>query len=334
MRNKLAILILFILILGAMAQLKFQKRYRFKQPFPEKKHKIRIGCSSLTPIHCMFCEVFKRTDILKKYGLDGEITFFMYGGDQSKACKSNKIDVTFSCEVPALFHLVNCPDMRIVGTPGSLGRIALIVSKESNIFSVKDLRNKKILVHGGSSATMTIHKWLYDAGLDPGHDVELIYSGKDNIIKKLYNGKGNAIVSWDPWLEMFLERHDFRIIKERPFWSVIFISQPYMEGFPRGAIQYIAALKEALFWATNHKELVSKWVSKRSGLEMNMVKTVMRFNENWLHPKNETRSIDFRLSQKDIKILKECNDFVKKMGHIPTDFDVTTRINLDLMGKK
>jgi len=329
-RKKLLISVLFILILGLITQLKLQKIFGLK-PSPEKNYKIRIGCSSLTPIHCMFGEIFKRTQILAKYGLDGKITFFLHGSDQAEACKKNKIDATFSCEVPAIYHLVEFPYMRIVGTPGSLGRIALIVPKESNIFSVKDLKNKRILVHSGSSAMMMIHKWLGDSQLVPDRDVDLIPTGKDLILNKLYDEKAEAAVSWDPWLEIFLKKHDFRIIRQRPFYSVIFISQRYMEEFPHATTQYIAALREALFWATKHKELVCKWVSEGSGLETNTVKNVMDFNENWLLAKSK-KNIDLCLSQEVVKILKECSEFVRKIVGLPKDFDVIERINLNLSG--
>src|SRR4030042_4145509 len=189
MRNKRVILILSILALALGAILIIQKICQAERSFPEKRHKIRIGCSSLTPLHCMFGEVFIRTDILKKHNLYGKITFFRHGEEQGKACENNKIDSTFSCEVPAIIHLVKFPDLRIIGTPGSLGRIALIVPEKSNIFAVGDLKNNKILVHSGSSADMAIHEWLFDSGLDPKRDVKLRHLNIDKIIELLSNGK-------------------------------------------------------------------------------------------------------------------------------------------------
>ena len=115
---------------------------------------------------------------------------------------------------------------------------------------------------------MMIYKWLQESQLDPNINVDLIEGNRDEILNNIDNEEIDAIVSWDPWLELILQKYDFRIVKERLFWSVIFISQRYIEESPQGAIKYLAALNEALFWAAENKELVSKWVSERSGLEI------------------------------------------------------------------
>lgn len=334
-RNIVVIYLGIVIFLGIwlLVQIKLHIIPEISRVSFKKTYKIRIGCSSLTPIHCMFGEIFQRTDILKKQGLEGEVIFFAHGGDQSEACQANKIDTTFSCEVPAISQLKNCPDLIIIGTPGSLGRIALIVPQELDIFSLHDLKGKTILIHEGASATMMARKWLQSSGLDPDHDVKLIYSDKDSILNRLYSKEGDAIVSWDPWLEIFLKKYGFRIVKERLFWSVIVVSEKYLQRFPNAVARYEEALKEALWWASNHKDIVSEWVSAQSGLELDVVKKVMRLNKNWNLPKVLKNEIKLGLTVEDINILKECNDYMKNTGQIPVDYDIKDKIMPTILDK-
>jgi len=315
-------LTLIVLGVGLMEQLKSNRIYS-----------IRIGCSALTPIHCLFGEVLGRTDILKKHGLHGEIVFFMHGNDQSAACKAKKIDATFTCEIPAIFQLAACPDSRLIGTPGSLGRIALIVPRQSGIFSLQDLKGKTILIHEGASATMMTRKWLKVCGLNPDRDVKLIYSDKDNILNRLSGEEAGAIVAWDPWLDEMLKKKEFRIIKERLFRSAIVMMEGYLRKYPEVVVRYEAALKDAFRWASNNKEAVVGWISARSGIEQKIIKDVLELNENWVLSGHQTRAVDLSLKQEDIGILKECNDYLIKNGQIPLDFDISKKINSEAFNK-
>ncbi len=336
MRKRILIISLGITFFFAIALL-IQVRLQIIPRIPglsfKKTYKIRIGCSLLTPINCMFGEVFRHTDILKKNGLEGKISFFAHGGDQSKACQADKIDTTFSCEVPAIFQLMNCPDLIIVGSPGSLGRIALIVLRNSDVFSLQDLKGRKILVLDGCSAMMMARKWFKNCGLDPDHDVKLISSDKDSILNRLFSKEGDAVVSWDPWLEELLEKREFRVINERLFHSVVVVMQRYLRKYPEAVIRYEAALKDAFVWASNNKDTVSGWISTRSGMEEGVVKNVMELNENLVLHNGERRAVSLSLKQTDIKILEECNNYVVKTEKIPLDFDIREKINLEVFHK-
>jgi len=335
-KNNLIILVgltLIILGVGLMVQLKYHNYFRILRLGSNKIYSIRIGCSALTPIHCLFGEVLKHTDILKKHGLRGEIVFFIHGNNQSAACKAKKIDATFSCEIPAIFQLVACPDSRLVGTPGSLGRIALIVPRQSAIFSLQDLKGKTILIHEGASATMMTRKWLQGCGLNPDRDVKLIYSDKDNILNRTSGEEAVAIVAWDPWLDELLKKQEFRVIKERLFRSAIVMMEGYLRKYPEAVVRYEAALKDAFQWASNNKEAVIRWISARSGIEQKIIKDVLELNENWVLSERQTRAVNLSLKQEDVKILKECNDYLINTGQIPLDFDISKKINSEVFNK-
>ena len=275
----------------------------------------------------MFGEVFCRTDILEKHGIKGKIMFFEHGSDQAKACKEGMVDVTFSCNVPAILHLVRCPDLCIIGTPGELGRIAMVVPEQSNIFNMEQLRDKNILIHDGSSAAMVVSGWLSDSGINPQDDVTIRYADIDEIKERISEGGAEAAVLWDPWLEVFLDTHNLRIARETTFSSVIVASERFLQGSPDLVIRYKAALEEAFCWASNNSNIVGGWVSKRSGIDKDAVERVLESNQNWITCKDKSRSMDFKLTPHVVKSLKASADFLLRKGDITEDFKLEERID-------
>ena len=116
----------------AVAYVRFHGRAS-PPPADSRAPAIRIGTSSLTPLHCALGEVLARTDILSRHGLRGTFLPFTHGKDQDDACRKGLVDMTFSCEVPAMIHLDRLPRFRIVGSPGELGEIALVVPASSAV---------------------------------------------------------------------------------------------------------------------------------------------------------------------------------------------------------
>jgi len=86
-------------------------------------------------------------------------------------------------------------------------------------------------------------------------------------------------------------------------------------------------------WASHNKETVTGWISERSGIEQSVVKKVMGFNENWALPEDGKRAFNLSLTQEDIEILEECNDYIMQKGQIPADFDIKNRIRLNVFNK-
>ncbi|MBN1872233.1 MAG: ABC transporter substrate-binding protein [Candidatus Omnitrophica bacterium] len=326
MKKRLIVLLVIPLLIyiGSLAPI-LRGGLGIRQIFPESEYEIRIGCSSLTPLHCMFGEVFNHTDILARHNLRGNIIFFEHGKDQAESCGKNMVDITFSCEIPAILHMARCPGLRIIGTPGALGRIALIVPEGSSILTPEDLRGKDIMIHDGSSAAMAIDRWLKDAGIDPRNDVKLIYSDMDGVVKRLSSGEGDAVVSWDPWLEIFVKDYDMRILKQRLFYSAIVASDRFLRKYPKAAELYVTALEEALLWSSNNIDDVSGWISARSGIDKMAVEKVMLLNENFILRESE-KEINFGMTEEAMKILDECNDFLVYQRSIPADFNIRSKI--------
>lgn len=288
---------------------------------------IRIGCSSLTPLHCMFGEVFLRTGILHDNGLDAEVSFFEHGSDQSTASRQGRIDVTFSCEDPAILQLVNCPDLMIAGSPGSLGRVALAVPRGSKITDVSQLKGKRILLHTGASSERVIRAWLVGAGLDPDRDVYIERShDKSMVLADFKKMKADALMTWDPWLSDFLRAGDLRVICEKPFRSVVVVSDQFYRRSPYLLSRYMQALQDALSWASRHEAQVCKWVSNRSGISELSVRDVLRSNEYWGISRAGIIKHGFGLTAEDVSLLRECADFLSHRGDIPGGFNVRRRL--------
>lgn len=298
----------------------------------KEKIPIRIGYSSLTPIHCHIGEVFSHTGILEKYQLDATLTSFRRGYEQGRAIKKGEIDVAFGCEVPAIFLVVLNRNMKIVASPGVLGKIAVVVPEDSDIYKMADMRGKKIAVCKGSTAHKDLICWIQQADLNPDRDIQIVDIPLEKMEKALLDRLVDAIVTWDPWVEMMVRRSNLRIIRNRPFRSVVVMSQEYIDKYPEGAIRYLQALKEALFWAATNKDKTNLWVAEKSGWDLDVVKEVSKLNKNF-YDAVKIDDIDIPLRKENIQILEDCVAFLKRLRAIPRNFNLNKFINSDLIKK-
>lgn len=318
-RARVFILIIFTIGLFLLAGI-------FLPRLKEKIIPIRIGYSSLTATHCHIGEVFRRTGFLKRHHLDAVLTSFEHGDEQGQAVRDGRIDVTFSCEVPAILLVQSNPHMKIVATVGALGRVAVLVPEESGIYKLSDMRGKRIAVPVGSNAHKDLIYWMKEVGLSANIDIQIIDVPLERIEGALADKTADAVVIWDPWVEKMIRGAGVRIIKERLLRSVVIVSQRHVDIYHQSATRYLAALKEALSWAAAHKDEVDLWVAKKSGLDLSIIKKVSGLNKNLNHP-SAIDDEDIFLKAEDIEVLRDSALFLKQSKAIPESFNLADSIN-------
>lgn len=283
---------------------------------------VRIGYSSLTPLHCALGEVLRNTDVLAQHDLEGELTFFPHGKDQHEACSRGVIDATFSCEVPAMVHLDRLPGLVLTASPGELGDIALVVPADSGVTSVEQLRGLRLAVLGGASSEMVLEQWLAAAGLDRQHDLQIEMHGGigETAVAAVVGGDADAAVLWDPWLTRAQYDHGLRIVESTPFWSVVAL----YEGRIADESRYHAALADALGYVASHTEEVAGWVEARSEIPAQVVLTVLRKNRFIADPQHA----DLRVPEETLRRLEQCEAHALATGRVGPAFTLRERTRL------
>lgn len=313
MRNKLSRKVTFLFLLCF-----FISAYVFI--ISSKKIPIRIGYALLTPIHCHIGEVFLRTDILKKQRLDAKLIPFLRGYEQAEAVEKGEIDVVFGSEVPAVLTLSKNPYMRIVGTPGQLGRNVLLVPADSSISGVAQLKGKKVGLTAGSTSHKDFLKWIKAESIAL-EDIFVVDLSQEQIEEALSRKMIDAAVMWDPWAEVLIRKQKTKIISQRLFWSLILSSQRYIDKYPHGIPRYLRAVKKAVCFTLRNRDKVNCWVMEKSQWPLDIVEFIIQYNSNF---SGNIKQCNLKLSlTNEVKqALEECVVFLKQSNSVPQNFNL------------
>jgi sulfonate transport system substrate-binding protein len=274
---------------------------------PEWRRMVRIGYSTLTPLHALLGETLQKTPAAAEARLSFQFLPFLHGKDQDEACRKGLVDLTFSCEVPAMIHLDCHRDLAVLGSAGELGHIALLVNGTSPIRRAAQLKGKTVAVADGASARLLLDQWLATAGLEPDRDVRIRMLKGDGreALEAMAMGAADAAVLWDPWLTEYAQGRSLRVLEHAPFWSLILVSQAYAEARPENVPDILRALRLALDWARANPAPASLFVTRASGLSLDTVRAVLAKNR-FLQPEPPTA---FSLEPDLIRRLRECRAF-------------------------
>lgn len=282
---------------------------------------IRIAYPTGTLINGHIGQVLLKTDILKKFGFTAEVTGFQYGPPMMEALLGDKVDVAFTSEVPATLALGKGLQAKIIASFGSLGRGALMVTKDSFVKSILDLKGKKVGVPFGSSPHRNLLGMLKKAGLIPGKDVEVLNIGRDELGAVAVKKSVDAIVAWDPAAEQFCQKEGFRIIEAGEYYSVAIMSSAYIEKHKADIASFLAALREAVYYMATHKAEVDTWFAGISRLDPGIIALCASFNENY-RTVRKLNDVNISLTEDFISVMRDSIAFTVEQKLLPATFDV------------
>ncbi len=303
-----------------------RQRPRIERPVKHRKQRgllrLRLGFSVPTPIHCALGEIFLRTDILMEHGFLGEMIPLLKGKDQHEAARLGLLDASFTCETPAIMHLDRLPGLALIGSPGVIGEIALVVPDDSDVREPGQLRGRTIAVLGGSSSHLLLDHWLGDGdpnGRVPFHSV--ISGGKgDEAVAALRTGEASAAVLWDPWLTHQMSRGDLRVVERARIWSALSVHAPHIPREYRD--RYLDAVRDALSYGAEHLDEVVGWVSERNGISPETIATVLGKND-FLNGNATPNTV---LSPAQMERLRACERKAVRAGMTSPLFRLSERI--------
>lgn len=277
---------------------------------------IRIAYSSQTAIHAHLGQVFERTDILRQCGLQATVIPAARGNLQADLLREGKVDVAFTCDVPTILNLQTQPDLRIVGTPGPLGKVRLLVPTASSVRTLSDLKGA-VAVKKGSVAHRFFLRWCRKAPAVIARD----FSATKEDVARALDGDCAAVVSWDPIGAELVASGKARALAESPYFSHVVVRQDYLRSSPAGVRSFLSALRTALCYIGTHRQEVSGWAAEISGFTVAGLDLAAQANP-WAREIRSPEAVDLDLKPADVQTLEDCARFAREQGLVEGDVDV------------
>ena len=234
-----------------------------------------FGYSSFTPVHAHLGLVLRdHPELARDLGFDLELRSYQSGKEQGRDVASGALDAFFTCEVPAVQMLRSQPDARIVASPGYLGRIA-VVARSDRASSLEDLVGGKVGLAPGSTPAMDWRDW------SRGLQVQVVELGTEDLWPALRDGRVDAAVGWDPWVEQWLRQGEgsVAILEQRLFRSELAVSTSWARQGEDRVPRLLSLVDRAMATAAASRDHYDQEVARTSGWPLEVVKAVADMNQ-------------------------------------------------------
>lgn len=218
--------------------------------------------------------VMERASIAKKHGLDAEYNFFQYGPPAMEAFVSGRVDAVITSLMPVTTLLSKQPDSAVVVASLGQSSHALMVTKESPVGEVRQLKGKKIAVSFGSDSHLDLLTLLKGAGMNPAADVQLLNTQPNELVLALTQKFADAIVIRQPQVMRLKEDFNAKVIHTWPFRFVSIVRADFLKANPAAKEKYLAALRESILYIAKNKETASVWFGEKLRLDPETIRHV------------------------------------------------------------
>lgn len=153
-------------------------------------------------------------EAMKEIGVEVVWTDFESGPPMNESFAAGQQDIGVIGDVPAVSALAAGQKNKLIAAADGGPAYAMLVTEESGIESVADLKGKKIGLTIGSTAQNLAEKLLADAGLDINTDVEIINISTGDAQIVLLNNNVDAVVIWEPNVSRLDAMDEIRILAD------------------------------------------------------------------------------------------------------------------------
>lgn len=253
-----------------------------------------------------------------KDGIKVKWTVFQSGPPHFEAMAANRLDFGSVGNSPVVSaQAAGIPFKEIaVGSDGLKGN-AILVSKNSNIKSFKDLKGKKIAVAKGSSGFNLLYRAIDHAGLTP-NDVKVIQLQPDEAQPAFESGAVDAWSIWEPFISLQTLKNGAKVIDNGESLKVyspnfVIARTAFTEEHPDLVVRYLKVYEKARLFEKEHREEAIELYANSRKIDKAVVRQVL---EN-IQATNQPISDDIIQGQQDTA------DFQFKLGAISKNIDTS-----------
>lgn len=254
-----------------------------------KQDTVRIGIQqSLSPLW-IAKEKGWFEEAYKKIGVKVKWIEFQSGPPQFEGIAANKLDFTEVGNTPVIGgQAADVPFKEIAVTAdGYLGN-GILVNKDSNIKTIKDLKGKKIAVAKGSSAFGFLYQVLKLANIDPS-DVDIIQLQPDEATPAFENGSVDAWSIWEPFISIETIQNNAKILVNgkdinisSPSFAVA--RQGIIDDNPEYVDTFLKVFSRAAEWRAKNQDEAVEFYAKARNLKPEVVRSVLNNTNSFAKP--------------------------------------------------
>ncbi len=253
-----------------------------------------------------------------------ELTEFTLGPPIIEAIGSDQIDIGLIGDLPTYSGLVNGGEYTIIGKYSDDTAKALIVRKDANINSLKDLEGHIFAVPFGSNMQPLAEIYLEEAGLTV-NDVEYTNLAAADIVTSIVNGDIDAAVSREPEMsKIFAATDEVEILETadgyKEFVCPIVARNAFLADNADETAKILSALERAAEWSHENEEEAVKLIAEATELEESDVSTLFYSQDNYPY-----------LTDSQIDALVQGADEAYKYELITEEIDITEYIDLSYL---
>ena len=253
---------------------------------------------------------------LQPLGISVEWKEFQSGPPMLEALNVGSIDIARTGDAPPVFaQAANAPLLYIGGSAPKDRSSGILVSANSPIQTLEDLRGKKVAFTKGSSANYLLAKGLKSAGIK-WTEIEPVNLTPADARAAFQQGKVDAWVIWDPFYAAAQAQIDVRVVKDSKGLAANRDFYLANQSFAQPNLKIIEAIRE-------ETQSVATWADANPAEVTKILAPILKIDVSILDVVTRRRSYGFEPIQADmIAEQQEIADTFFELGLIPKQLKV------------
>lgn len=203
---------------------------------------------------------------------------FAAGPQQLEALNANGLDIASTAESPPVFaQAAGTPLVYLAATQPSGKAVSLLVSVDSPVKSVADLKGKKVAFQKASIGHYLLVKALEAAGLKL-NDVESVFLPPPDANVAFSQGKVDAWFIWEPFVTRAEQKKVGRVLvdgeKLRDTGNFYSTSRQFFKAHPEVIKVFLEELQKAEIWSKEHRKEMAELISPGIGIDVPTLETM------------------------------------------------------------
>lgn len=256
-------------------------------------------------------------EALKTQGVEVNWNEFESGPPMNESLASGSSDIGVMGDVPTVSSIAAGQENEVIAMAADGAKsYAMLVSADSNIASVTDLKGKKVGTTVGSTGHNLIDKLLAKNNLDINSDVELVNIATGDAATVLSTGAVDAVAIWEPNVTRLVADGTAKIIGEGPDCGLLGVNPilaraEYAQNHPEVIQVIIEQYARGVAALDNLDEDIKKKVADALSLDAELLDDVAAKYEYTV-----------KISEADIENLQDTISFLVKIGNLEKEYQI------------